>query len=83
MCDRQHRESLAHCPSAPLRHSARPMPFEPGCNTTSRARNEKNNWRQSLHRLQELICELLIRNQELRMSLLDSAANQQSSEADQ
>ena len=34
--------------------------------------DQREDWRQRLHNLQECICELLIRNQELRMSLLDS-----------
>ena len=34
--------------------------------------DEREDWRRRLHSLQEFICELLIRNQELRMSLLDS-----------
>jgi hypothetical protein len=42
----------------------------------------EEDWRRSLHRLQECICELLIRNQELRMSLLESATNYQSREPD-
>jgi hypothetical protein len=39
--------------------------------------------RQSLHSLREWICELLIKNQELRMSLLNLTINHQSGEADQ
>ena len=38
--------------------------------------------RRSLHSLQECIFELLIRNQELRMSLLESAHNRKSAETD-
>jgi hypothetical protein len=40
-------------------------------------------WRQSLLILQEWICELLIQNQKLRMSLLDSATIHGAMEADQ
>ena len=43
----------------------------------------EEDWRRSLHSLQECICELLIRNQELRMLLLDSANNRKSGETDQ
>lgn len=34
--------------------------------------DEREDWHQRLRSLQECICELLIRNQELRMALLDS-----------
>lgn len=40
-------------------------------------------WRQSVRSLQEWVCELLIRNQELRMSLRESATNHQSWEDDE
>ena len=83
LCVTANIESLSpHRPTAPLRHSARPM-------RPSRERNQEpgqereEDWRRSLHSLQECICELLIRNQELRMLLLDSATNHQSVEADQ
>jgi hypothetical protein len=46
-------------------------------------REREEDWRRSLHSLQECICELLIRNQELRMSLLDSSTNRKSAETDQ
>jgi hypothetical protein len=75
MCERQHRES--HAPSPDCTASAQRetdavklrLQFEgPG-------QEREEDWRRSLHSLQECICELLIRNQELRMSLLDSAIN--------
>ena len=73
MCDRQDRESRAPspaCTASAQRQTdaveARPQYEEPG-------EEREEEWRQSLCRLQEWICELLIKNQELRMSLLDSA----------
>ena len=59
------------------------MPCEPGMQYEEPGQEREEDWRRSLHSLQECICELLIRNQELRMSLLDSATNHQSREADQ
>ena len=43
----------------------------------------EEDWHRILHSLQKCICELLIKNQELRMSLLNSATKHQSGEADQ
>lgn len=43
----------------------------------------ENNWRCRLHCLEEWICLLLIKNQELRMSLLNSGTNHQFGEFDQ
>ena len=81
MCDGQHREShvqLPCCtPSAP-RHldadMARMQHDEPG-------QEREEDLRRRLNSLQEFVCELLIQNQELRMSLLVSAATLQSGEA--
>jgi hypothetical protein len=82
MCDHGHRESHAPLPgcTASAQHQTDAvetrMQFEePG--------QEREDWRRSLHNLQECICELLIRNQELRMSLLYTATNCQSRKADQ
>jgi hypothetical protein len=81
MCDLQHREPHAPLPdytASPQRPTdadeARMQCEEPG--------QDREDWRRSLHGLQKCVCELLIRNQELRMSLLDSATNHQSREAD-
>jgi hypothetical protein len=62
MCDCQHRESLA--PS-------------PACTATAQRQTKESEEQRglSLCSLQEWICDLLIRNQELRMSLLNSATN--------
>ena len=83
MCDRQHRKS--HAPllgcSASAQNQAHAVEARMQYDEPGQEREE--DWRRSLHRLQERICELLIQNQELRMSLLDSATNQKSAEADQ
>lgn len=47
------------------------------------AGEEQEEWRRGLHGLQEWICELLIQNQELRMSLRNSGTNHQFEEFDQ
>lgn len=83
MCDRLQRESPV--PSriridSSVRKSnpveARVLAEQPG-------QEREEHWRRSLSRLEEWICELLIKNQELRMELLDSTTNQESEEADQ
>jgi hypothetical protein len=43
----------------------------------------EEEWRRSLRSLQELICELLMQNQQLRMSLLESATHDKSLQASQ
>jgi hypothetical protein len=78
MCDRQYRE--ATCTTSAQRQTDavdQRMHFEGQC------QEREEDWRRTLHSLQECICELLIRNQELRMSLLDSATNRKSAETDQ
>jgi hypothetical protein len=83
MCDRQHRESLAPSPACTASEQcqteaaeARPQSGRPG------EEREKTSY-QNLNSLQEWICVLLIKNQELRMSLMDSATNHKSAETDQ
>jgi len=83
MCDREHRECqvpLHGCTASAQRQTdaveARMQYEEPG-------REQQEELRRSLHSLEEWVCDLLIRNQELRMSLLASASNHQSGEADQ
>ena len=83
MCDRQHRESLApltECTASAQRHTDA---VEPRMRFEGPNQEREEDWRRSLHSLQECICELLIRNQELRMSLLDSATNRKSAKTDQ
>jgi len=83
MCDRRHRES--HTPLHACTASAQRQTdaVEPRMQYEEPGQERDEDWRRSLHSLQECICELLIRNQELRMLLLDSATNYQSRAADQ
>ena len=83
MCDRQHREPFTTPTSCTASARRQTDAVEPRmqCEETSQEREE--DWRRSLHSLREWICELLIKNQELRMLLLESATNYQSREADQ
>ena len=83
MCDRQHRESLAPPPNCTASARRQTDAVEPRTQYEEPGQEREEDWRRSLHRLQECICELLIRNQELRMLLLDSATNGQSRVADQ
>jgi len=83
MCDHQHRESLAPslgCTASPQRQTnavgAKLQYEQPG-------EQWEEMGRLSLHSLQRWICELLIKNQELRMLLPDSATDHQSREASQ
>lgn len=82
MCDRQNREShTSLLDLIPLTRrqtdavKARMQYEEP-------EEEREEDLRRSLHSLQECVCELLIQNQELRMSLLDTS-NLRSGEADQ
>ena len=83
MCDRQHRESLAPPPNCPASARRQTDAAELRMQYEEPGQERKEDWRRSLHSLQECICELLIRNQELRMLLLDSANNRKSGETDQ
>ena len=83
MCDRPHRESdapLSGC-TAPAKRQADAL--EPRMQYEEPGQEQEKDLRRSLHSLQEFVCELLIQNQELRMSLLDSATNNKSAEAGQ
>jgi hypothetical protein len=83
MYDRQQRESLA--PSVAHAASAqRPTDaVEAGPQQKAPDEEREEQWGQRLRGLQEWICELLIQNQELRMSLQDLATNHQFRETDQ
>jgi hypothetical protein len=82
MCDRQHQEPFAPSPACTCSEQRQTaVEARPQYEQTDEEREAES--RQSLCRLQELICELLVRNQELRMSLLGSVPNKQSWEADQ
>jgi hypothetical protein len=83
MCAPEHLKSLA--PSSACIASAQHQTDAAGprMQYEDLGQEREEEWRRSLHSLQKCICELLIRNQELRMSLLDSATKHQSREADQ
>jgi len=83
MCDRQHRESHAPLPGYTASAQRQTDAVEARMQYEEPGQEREEDWRRSLQSLQECICELLIRNQELRMSLLDSATNHQSGETDQ
>jgi hypothetical protein len=83
MCDRQHRESHAPLPGYTASAQRQTDAVEARMQYEEPGQEREEDWRRSLHSLQECICELLIRNQELRMPLLDSATNHQSGETDQ
>jgi hypothetical protein len=76
MCDRQFRESLA--PPSASSDSA-----QGHTDIVEREEERDEDWHHRLRSLEEWICELLIKNQELRMSLLDSTTNYHSRGADQ
>lgn len=76
MCDHQHRESFpslrAFTPSLQSQTDA----GEAALRYEQLGGEQEKELRRSLSGLQELICELLFENQKLRMSLLDTVANQ-------
>ena len=82
MCDSRHRsnvvQSLTDHPSELLRRDV--FGVEPG-NQISEEREE--HWRSRLQSLEEWVCLLLIKNQELRMSLLNAGIKHQYGEIDQ
>jgi hypothetical protein len=75
MCDRQHRESHAPLPDCTASAQSQTDAVEPRVQFEGPGQEREEDWRRSLLSLQECICELLIRNQELRTLLLDSATN--------
>jgi len=83
MYDRQHRESFATATACAASPQRKAEVVEARTQFEQCGDEQEEMGRQSLHRLQEWICELLIQNQELRMSLLNSATNHHSWEADQ
>ena len=83
MCNPQHLESLVPSPARTLSAQRQTDSVEPRMQYEEPSQEREEDWRRGLHSLQECICELLIRNQELRMLLLDSATSHESVEADQ
>ena len=83
MCDCRHRDPFA-TPTACAASEPRQTDGVEARTQYDRPGDEREDTDgQSLHSLQKWICELLIKNQELRMSLLDSETNHPSWEADQ
>jgi hypothetical protein len=78
----EHLRSLA--PSSACTASAQRQTYvaEPRIQYEDLGQEREEDSCRGLHSLQECIFELLIRNQELRMSLLDSAHNRKSAETD-
>jgi hypothetical protein len=81
MCDSQRQESFAV--SLPGMHSTvQPLTVavEAGSQYDLPSQEREEEWQRRVLSLQEWVAELLIRNQQLRMLLLDSAINPQSVE---
>lgn len=76
MRDRVHPESLVTSPTRTSSAERQDDSFETRSRYEQACREQEKHWSRNLQSLQECICELLIKNQELRMSLLQSAANQ-------
>ena len=83
MCDRQHRECHALLPGCTTSAQPQSDAVEARMQYKEAEQERENDLRRSLISLQEFVCELLIQNQELRMSLLASASNHESGVADQ
>ncbi len=75
MCVRQNRDSLV--PSQTETDSAmyEVDPFKPEQQDDEQGEKREETWNRRLRSLEEFVCELLIKNQELRMSLLNDTAN--------
>ena len=82
MCDCQHRESQALLPGYIASTQRQTVAVEARMRFEEPDQEREEDLRRSLHSLQECLCELLIQNQELRMSLLASASNHPSGAAD-
>ena len=83
MRDRQPQESFAALPSG-NDHSVRPLtgPFDGELERYKPGQEREEEWQQRLRSMQEWICHLLIRNQQLRMAL-DSEVSRRSRETNQ
>lgn len=83
MYDRQHQESHAPLSGCTAPAQRQTDAVEPMMQYEGPGQEQEEDLRRSVRSLQECICELLIRNQQLRISLLDSATNHKSAEPDQ
>lgn len=75
MCDCQHRESHAQLPGCTASGQRQTDAVVVRMRYEEPGQEREEDLRRSLHSLQECVCELLIQNQELRMSLLASATH--------
>jgi hypothetical protein len=82
MCDSQRQKSHGPLPGCAVSAPTQIDPVEPRTQYEEPGQQREEDWRRRLRNLQECICGLLIRNQELRMALLESATNHQCAEAD-
>ena len=83
MRDHRQRQSLAPPQACATSTQRQTDAVESRIRFEEPGQEREEDWHRSLHSLQKCICELLIKNQELRMSLLNSATKHQSGEADQ
>ncbi len=83
MYERQHQESHASLPLCTASAQHQIDAVEPRMQYEGQVQELEEDWRRSLHSLQECICELLIQNQQLRITLQDSETNHKSAEPDQ
>jgi hypothetical protein len=82
MRDRYHLESSA-VPSHSYSPSAQRDADKPRPRNELWVEEQQKEWLPSMRNLQEWICELLIENQQLRMSLRNSTTSHQYMEADE
>jgi len=81
MCNSQRQKSFAALlPGTDSPVQRLTVAFDAGWQDDLPSREREEEWQRRVNSLQEWIAELLIRNQQLRMSLLDSANNPESIE---
>ena len=83
MCAPEHLKSLAPSSACTASVQRQTDAAGPRMQYEDLGQEREEECRRSLHSLQKCICELLTRNQELRMSLLNSTIEHQSREGDQ
>ena len=75
MCVRQDRDSLAPSQTETASAMFEVDPFKSEQQGDEQGEKREETWNRRLRSLEEWICELLIKNQELRMSLRNDTAN--------
>jgi hypothetical protein len=83
MFDRQYQESFGPSPACTAWSHRRTDAVEARPEFEQLDEERERSSRQSLRSLQQRICELLIENQQLRMSLLDLATNRNAVDVEQ